>query len=79
MPSRTHNPEKRAWRGKSYKKGGTRVQVLREATEAEITRASERLAYEIWKYEPPNVGAIKQARHHIDQALAAFKDEVDRG
>lgn len=25
-----HNPEKRAWRGRSYKKGGQRPRVLRE-------------------------------------------------
>jgi hypothetical protein len=28
-----YNPEKRAWRGKSYKKGGTRVQELKTAKE----------------------------------------------
>lgn len=31
MASRTYNPEKRAWRGKSYKKGGKRVRALRDA------------------------------------------------
>lgn len=25
-----YNPEKRAWRGKSYKKGGKRVRFLRD-------------------------------------------------
>ena len=28
-----YNPERRTWRGKSYKKGGTRVKVLRDETE----------------------------------------------
>jgi len=35
MPSRTHNPEKRAWRGRSHKNGGTRVRALREKPAAE--------------------------------------------
>jgi len=30
MASRTHNPEKRAWRGRSYKKAGESIQELRE-------------------------------------------------
>lgn len=30
MPSRSYNPEKRAWRGKSYKKGRERVPDLRD-------------------------------------------------
>lgn len=25
-----HNPERRAWRGRSYRKGGIRIRVLRE-------------------------------------------------
>ena len=28
--SKRHNPEKRAWRGRSYKKGGAQVRQLRE-------------------------------------------------
>jgi hypothetical protein len=28
---RKHNPERRSWRGKSYRKGGKRVRYLREA------------------------------------------------
>lgn len=30
MPSRHYNPEKRAWRGRSYKKGGEHIRTLRE-------------------------------------------------
>ena len=30
MASRHYNPEKRAWRGRSYRKGGRRVRTLRE-------------------------------------------------
>jgi hypothetical protein len=30
MPSRKYNPEKRAWRGRSYKKGGEPVPALRD-------------------------------------------------
>jgi hypothetical protein len=30
MGNKRHNAEKRAWRGKSYKKGGERVRSLRE-------------------------------------------------
>lgn len=28
--SKHHNPERRAWRGRSYKKGGRRVRDLRD-------------------------------------------------
>lgn len=28
---KSYNPEKRAWRGRSHKKGGKRVRALREA------------------------------------------------
>ena len=34
MASRTHNPEKRAWRGRSYRTGGKNVRALREAEPA---------------------------------------------
>lgn len=30
MGSRKHNPERRAWRGRSHKKGGDRVRQLRD-------------------------------------------------
>lgn len=30
MPSKHHNPERRAWRGRSYRKGGQPVRKLRE-------------------------------------------------
>ena len=33
MASKTHNPERRAWRGRSYKKGGARIDELRSARE----------------------------------------------
>ena len=33
MASKTHNPERRAWRGRSYKKGGARIHELRSARE----------------------------------------------
>lgn len=31
MKRKRHNPERRAWRGRSYKKGGRRVRELRYA------------------------------------------------
>lgn len=31
MPSRTHNPERSSWKGKSYKKGGERIADLRDS------------------------------------------------
>ncbi len=43
MPSRTHNPEKRAW-GKSHKKGGERVRALREAPEKPVKRVGPTVA-----------------------------------
>ena len=30
MKRKRHNPERRAWRGRSHKKGGRRVRELRE-------------------------------------------------
>lgn len=30
MGRKTHNPERRLWRGRSYRKGGTRIRVLRD-------------------------------------------------
>ena len=30
MNRKRYNPEKRAWRGRSYKRGGVRVRALRE-------------------------------------------------
>jgi len=44
MPSRTHNPEKRAWRGKSHKKGGERVRALREVPEKPVKRVGPKLS-----------------------------------
>jgi hypothetical protein len=35
-----HNPERRAWRGRSYKKGGERIRLLREH-EKEKAKAKE--------------------------------------
>lgn len=35
-----YNPEKRAWRGKSYRKGGRRVRALREALAAKAARVA---------------------------------------
>lgn len=32
MPSKHHNPERSAWKGRSHKKGGERIDALREAT-----------------------------------------------
>lgn len=29
--SKKHNPERRTWRGRSYKKGGARIRELRAA------------------------------------------------
>lgn len=39
-----HNPEKRAWRGRSYRKGGERIADLRrnDARRAEIREAAFR-------------------------------------
>jgi hypothetical protein len=34
MTKKHYNPEKRVWRGKSYKKGGKRVRDLRNAVKA---------------------------------------------
>jgi len=34
MKKKQYNPEKRAWRGKSYKNGGKRVRDLRNAAKA---------------------------------------------
>lgn len=31
MPNKKYNPEKRAWRGRSYKKGGERIRELRDS------------------------------------------------
>lgn len=31
MPSKNYNPEKRTWRGRSYKKGGERIRELRDS------------------------------------------------
>lgn len=30
MKTKKHNPERRAWRGRSYRKGGKRVRQLRD-------------------------------------------------
>lgn len=38
MASRTYNPEKRAWKGRSYKKGGRRVRALRDAVAAKAKK-----------------------------------------
>lgn len=40
MSKPRHNPERRSWRGKSYKKGGTRVATLASASHAERFQAS---------------------------------------
>lgn len=39
MSSKTHNPEKRAWKGRSYKKGGERIRVLPRIVMAVIKEA----------------------------------------
>ncbi len=38
-----HNPEKRAWEGRSYKKGGKRVSSLRKDIEKAISRHLARM------------------------------------
>lgn len=40
MSKPRHNPERRSWRGKSYKKGGTRVATLASASHAERFKAA---------------------------------------
>lgn len=39
MSSRHHNPERRAFKGRSYNKGGERVSVLREKLEIKVGSA----------------------------------------
>ena len=34
MSNKCYNPERRAWRGRSYRKGGIRVKFLRENCES---------------------------------------------
>lgn len=33
MKRKRHNPERRSWRGRSYKKGGRRIREMRYAQE----------------------------------------------
>lgn len=44
MPSRVHNPERSAWKGRSYKRGGARVADLRRDADFDSTptRVSDR-------------------------------------
>jgi len=35
-----YNPEKRAWKGRSYKKGGKRVRALREKVVILLTKGT---------------------------------------
>lgn len=37
MPSRSHNPERSAWKGRSYKKGGAHIRTLKNALENALT------------------------------------------
>ena len=37
MPSKSYNPENRAWKGRSYKKGAERIAQLRETLENKTT------------------------------------------
>ena len=41
----TYNPEKRVWRGKSYKKGGKLIKRLREDQPVEDTDVDDAEAY----------------------------------
>jgi hypothetical protein len=36
-----HNPEKRAYKGRSYKKGGKRVRALRDAVDAKLAETKD--------------------------------------
>lgn len=40
MASYHYNPERRAWRGRSYKKGGRRVRALRDALAAKAAKGA---------------------------------------
>lgn len=46
-----HNPEKRSWRGRSHKKGGSRVRALRDAAKERARKRAEEdgsLAGPLW-------------------------------
>jgi len=44
MPSRHHNPERQAWKGRSHKRGGARIAALAEKQAAEVARLEAELA-----------------------------------
>lgn len=64
-----YNPEKRAWKGRSYKKGGTRVKTLKYAVEVQRV-ISERVVIEI---------EAKDEDEASEKALELVMDPDDAG
>jgi hypothetical protein len=77
MPSKTHNPERSAWRGRSYKKGGKRVSELRRDSEPSVTPPAKpaRLGFaEIAELEEDIIEVARRLREGIEADGSVTRD-----
>jgi hypothetical protein len=70
MKRKKHNPERRAWRGRSHKKGGQRVSALRDAAVSATVAEPPELP------EPPSLG--KCAAFIDDWVKLAYRASIQR-
>lgn len=81
MASRTHNPERRAWRGRSYKKGGTRVRTLRDALPEPMspTTLHERIAEALgWSVKDAQSFSLAALREMVRKEHPKLAHEISQ-
>lgn len=61
MPSRTYNPEKRAWRGKSHKKGRAYVADLRDKAKSKDSDLIDEIVADRTKRNPSFPAMVRAA------------------
>jgi hypothetical protein len=76
--SRRHNPERRAWKGRSYRKGGRRVRAIREALATKLKEPVMQIrstSYQEWSRASNPHADVEAEIRALDQKVSGIFEE----